>query len=126
MKLIHVETIVGKIQFSSVVINHYAVFHKEGESYDSPNLSMMTGDKTNSFTEAVKESTSVPPLNNQTLFDLITNIEKTITGKIVIVPEDYDIKVNEKEIVINTGTGQKSRFIGDITRGEDVPLDQYD
>ena len=124
MKLIHIETIVGKIQFSSVVINHYAVFHKEGESYDSPNLSMMTGDKTNSFTEAVKESTSVPPLNNQTLFDLITNIEKTITGKIVIIPEDYDIKANE--IVINTGTGQKSRFIGDITRGEDVPLDQYD
>ena len=126
MKLIHIELIVGKTKFSSVVINHYAVFHKQIGGYDSPNLSMMTGDKTESFFKALEGSVSIPPLKKEILVDLINSLEKTLTGKIVIVPEDYDIKVNEKEIVINTGTGQKSRFIGDITRGEDVPLDQYD
>lgn len=101
MKLVHVETILGKTtKFSSVVIVNCAVFLLlENGEYDSCNLSMVTTNKTASFSEALKESTSIPPLNKETLNVVINSLEKTITGVIVIVPENDDLK-KRKEIVI--------------------------
>lgn len=102
MKLVHIETIVNKTRFSPCVVDYYAVFHKQIEGYDSCNLSMTAGlYKTKSFNEALKGSTSIPPLKQETLLELIKSLEMTVTGVIIVVPENYDIQIKDKEIVIN-------------------------